>query len=45
MRARGADPAFVTLTDCSAVPSGHLECVPEFVQRLVDALAVHAPAR
>jgi pimeloyl-ACP methyl ester carboxylesterase len=29
MRARGA--ADVTLTDCTTVPSGHLECVPEYL--------------
>jgi pimeloyl-ACP methyl ester carboxylesterase len=29
MRARGAGD--VTLTDCTTVPSGHLECVPEYL--------------
>jgi hypothetical protein len=29
MRARGA--ADVTLTDCTTAPSGHLECVPEYL--------------
>ena len=40
MRARGADD--VTLTDCTAMPSGHLECVPEYLSLSLADFALRA---
>ncbi len=40
MRARGASD--VTLTDCTTVPSGHLECVPEYLSIALADFALRA---
>jgi pimeloyl-ACP methyl ester carboxylesterase len=40
MRERGA--ADVTLTDCATVPSGHLECVPEYLSLSLADFALRA---
>lgn len=42
MRARGSDPALVTLTDCATPPFDHLKCVPEFFQRSIGYLGTLA---
>lgn len=41
MRANGAGDR-VSLTDCTAVPSGHIECVPGFLWFMLSRLALHA---
>lgn len=40
MRARGATE--VSLTECTAVPSDHLECVPPYLSFMVQLLQAHA---
>jgi hypothetical protein len=38
MLAQGANPAQVSLDDCTASPAGHLECVPPYFTRLTAYL-------
>jgi hypothetical protein len=42
MKRNGAGDDLVSLTDCRAVPAGHIECVPPFIERLLDRIGPKA---
>ena len=44
MKQRGTGD-LVSLTDCQAIPAGHLECVPPFVDLLLERIGSQATGR
>jgi hypothetical protein len=42
MKRNGAGDDLVSLTDCRAVPGGHLECVAPFIKLMLDRIGPKA---